>query len=208
MQWKMKLSGAVVCALLVLLLSGVGSYAARLNQISGVEVKALADRDVVLFTMDRDADPVTAVKLYPTRIEAQFPSSDLKAVNPQVKGTTLIKNVLVAGDTDTVVAVVYLDVKGKLGDDAYRWTRLKEGVLALEVFYPLSSREGLTMAMLNGESPAPEAVEEPEAAPAAPAGRTGHGWAFHLIHFLIRLSYRLSVSPSSLFLTFFSRYWR
>jgi hypothetical protein len=169
MQWKMKLSGAVVCALLVLLLTGVSSYAAKLNQISGVEVKALADRDLVVFTMDKGADPVTAVKLYPTRIEVQFPSSDLKAVNPQVKGTTLIKNVLVAGDTDTVVAVVYLDVKGKLGDDAYRWTRLKEGVLALEVFYPLSNRSELTLAMVKGESapPAP-AVEKPVAAPAPP----------------------------------------
>jgi len=163
MHCNKKISGASVLAFVLLVFLAVSASAARVSQISDVKVKALADRDLVIFEVDRDVQPETAVKLYPTRIEAQFSDSELKTVSPQVKGTTLIKNVLVAGDTDTVVLVVYLDVKGKVGDDAYRWSRPRDGLLVLEVFYPLSDRSELTTGMLNGDVKLPqtEAVPEP-----------------------------------------------
>jgi len=170
MHCNKKISGASVLALILLVFLAVSASAARVSQISDVRVKALADRDLVIFEVDRDVQPKTAVKLYPTRIEAQFSNSELKTVSPQVKGTTLIKNVLVAGDTDTVVLVVYLDVKGKVGEDAYRWSRPKDGLLVLEVFYPLSDHSELTAGMLNGdvEPQQPEAVPEPVAEVAEP----------------------------------------
>jgi hypothetical protein len=180
MHWNKKLTGATVIAFALLVLLAQSVFAAKLNQITGVEVKALADRDLVIFQMSKDVTPESAVKLYPTRIEAQFPGSELAAVSPMVKGTSLVKNVLVAGDTDTVVLVVYLDVKGKVGDDAYRWTSPRSGLLVLEVFYPLSERGALTAEMLNGAAPAAEPVKTPEPAaapapapekPAPPAGK-------------------------------------
>ena len=169
MHWYKKLSGAAILVTVVLLMLMGSASAARLCQIQSVEVKALADRDLVVFQVSRDVQPETAIKLYPTRLEAQFPGAELSTVSPQVKGTTLVKNVLVAGDTDTVVMVAYLDVKGKLSSEGYRWSRPAAGLLVLEVFYPLSSRSELTLAMLKGEQqpPAPEAAPPAEAEPEA-----------------------------------------
>ena len=176
MHWMKKFTGVLLAVLVVLALLGSGAISAKLAQIKSVKVKAVADRDLVIFETSRKIPaPRTALKLYPTRLEVTFADSTLSAVNPKVKGTTLVRNVLVAGDTSTVVAVVYLDVKGKVPPESYRWSSPKPGLLVLEVFYPLSDRSDLTMAMLEGaellEAPAPEtvpAVPEPPAAPEQP----------------------------------------
>jgi len=221
MHCNKKISGASVLAFVLLVFLAVSASAARVNQISDVKVKALADRDLVIFEVDRDVQPETAVKLYPTRIEAQFSAAELKTVSPKVKGTTLIKNVLVAGDTDTVVLVVYLDVKGKVGDDAYRWSRPRDGLLVLEVFYPLSDRGELTTGMLNGDiepiqvESVPEPVAEiaepepPASLPSAFAGNTVSAVYFEpdgntlVIRAEEPLEYELATSkfPPSLILT-------
>jgi len=173
MHWTKKFSGVLFATLTLLLLLGSGALSAKLAEITAVHVKAAADRDLVVFeTSHKIPAPQTALKLYPTRLEVTFTDTNLKAVNPKVKGTTLVRNVLVAGDTDTVVAVVYLDVKGKVPPESYRWSSPGSGLLVLEVFYPLSDRSELTLAMLEGmepaEVPAPEAAPEAPTAPAAP----------------------------------------
>jgi len=148
-------------ALLVLIpLAGFHAQAAKKSTIISVQVKALDDRDLVVIRYDgKSLQPQSSLKLYPTRIEALFSDTALKAVNPEVKGTSLVKNVLVAGDTDTVVVVAYLDVKGKFASDAFKWVELKDGLLVLEVYHPLSKREPLTLAMFEGKaSPSPSAT--------------------------------------------------
>ncbi len=148
---------AILCGVLV---HTITSLAATTSTVTSVEVKALVDRDLVIVKSEgAEIKPQSVVKLYPTRIETLLPNVKLKAVNPQVKGTTLVKNVLIAGDTDTAVLVVYLDVKGKVDKDAYRWTHLKSGVSVLEVFYPLSDRSPLTSAMLDGKETPKEPVK-------------------------------------------------